>query len=204
MNGYLRARGLLWTVPAGAVGVVLAAWFAQWVQSLPFMDHDSRIPAVVLGGLVVAVCCAPGMQTSDVEVEGSCPRPRRWVEVGLTVGSLVLCAVLAVALIPGHSLQRGGGEMARDVLGLSGLALTGAALAGPRLGWVLPFGYASASYFSVTHDFHGQPWQAWPGWLIFPATWPSTWVVAVVLFLGGLAVWAWAGFIPRPRGHPLR
>lgn len=126
------------------------------------------------------------------------------MELSLTFALVFGGALLAVLVIPLQPLERGGLELARDLLGLAGLALLAGAVIGSRLAWVLPLALTALSYFTVARNYEQAPSQVWTGWLMFPATWPATWIVAAALALAGVAAYAWGGFIPRPRRHPLR
>lgn len=203
MLHYLRARGLSWAAPGTVLAVLLGAYFAHWLEAKPQFGHQERIPAIVLGALLAAVLAAPGHHRVDDELEGSTPRP--------TCSGVVphLCARVRWGTVGGagdplQPLERGGLELARDLLGLAGLALLAGAVIGSRLAWVLPLALTALSYFTVARNYEQAPSQVWTGWLMFPATWPATWIVAAALALAGVAAYAWGGFIPRPRRHPLR
>ena len=201
---HLRARGLLWAAPGSIVAVLLAAVGADWIATRPHFDHWGRVPAVTLGALIVAILATAPLNRADHETEGSPPRPTPTAELAAVLGIATGCALLAALAITDHPLQRGGLEMARNLAGLTGLALIGASLAGPRLGWLLPFTYTSISYFSVARVYDNSPHQAVPGWLMFPATWPITHIAAGTLLLLGLLAWNLLGSTPRLRHHPLR
>lgn len=203
-RGYVRSRGLAWCLPVAILGVLLAAYFGHWIEARETFDHLMRVPAVVLGGLAAAVVLAPGWHRVDDEVEGSVPRPSRRTELLVTLGLVAGAAVVAVLAMPLEPLERGGLEMARNLIGLSGLGLLGASVAGSRLAWVLPFAWAVASYFAVPRTYWMNPDGATIGWLMYPATYAVTWAAALVLLGLGFAAFAWGGFVPRPRRHPRR
>lgn len=204
MIGYARARGLVWSVPFGLCTVLAGAYFAHWLAARPNFDHLDRIPAVVLGGLGAAILVAPGWHRIEDEIEGSTPRPASWMELTLTAVLIAGTAGTAMAALPQIALERGGMELARDILGLSGLALLGGSIGGSRLAWVLPFLWSAASYFGVTRLYSENPHQAALGWLMFPATYPATWLIACGLLILGFAAYQWGGFMPLPRRHPRR
>jgi len=204
MTHYVRARGLGWAMPTAVAAVLGAAHVANWLESKPAFEHPDRIPAIVLGALTAAILVAPGHHRTDDEVEGSVPRPTRGAELALTAALVVAVAVVAILVVPLHPAERGGLELARDILGLAGLALLGGSLAGARLAWVLPFAWSVGSYFAVTRDYDRLSHQAIPGWLMFPAHVETTWAVAGTLFVAGLGAYGWGGFVPLPRRHPRR
>lgn len=213
MTRYARARGLTWVLPGAVVAVLLTAYFAAWIDgrqyydplgAMIYFDHWGRVPAVTLGALVVAILATATLHRTDEQVEGSTPRPTPTSEL-LTVLAIVgVGALLALALIRTHPLERGGLELVRNLIGLTGLALIGTALLGTRLGWLLPFTVTGVSYFAVTRAYNHDPEQAVLGWIMFPATWRITVVVAVLLLAVGIVLHRLAGGIPRPRRHPLR
>ncbi|MEI2712999.1 MAG: hypothetical protein V9G04_06800 [Nocardioides sp.] len=203
MTRWVRMRGLWWSWPSALAAVVGSAWFANWVRDWAHDDHLGRVPAVVLGGLAVAVLLAPGAYVQH-EVDGSAGRPSVRADLAVVVGGVVVCCLLAWALLPELALERGGLEMARNALGLSGLGLLCGAAVGPQLGWMLPFLWVSVSYLTVPREYDLHPHLAAPGWLMYPATWDVTWVVAFGLLTVGTLAHVWAGHPPRPRGHPLR
>lgn len=204
MTLFLRSRGLLWSVPGALVAVAVAAYLAHLLESQTMFGPMDRVPAVVLGALMGAVLLAPGMHRVDDEVEGAAPRPMRRVELALIMGSVATVAAAAVVAIPLAPWERGGLELARDLVGLAGLGLVGGSVTGSRLAWLLPIGWMAASYLAVTRQYDDAAHLAPVGWLMFPATWVVTWWVAGLLFLIGLAAHSWGGFIPRPRRHLLR
>ena len=204
MITYARARGLTWAIPVAMIASALAAWGAWFIESRRTFDHFGRIPAVAVGALVVAIVATSILHRTDEQIEGSNPRPTPATELATVLGIAVLGAGLAVVLIPLEPLERGGLEMVRNIVGLTGLALIGASVGGARLGWLLPFSYLSISYFSVARVHQDHPSQAIPGWVMFPATWTTTWIVAIALLVLGVLAHCYLGGIPRPRRHPLR
>ena len=199
-----RARGLTWAVPSVLASAMLAGVAANWLESRTWTDHLGRVPAVVLGGLAVAVLVVGVLHRTDEEIEGSVARPDRGLELGAVAGLTLLGGAVAVVWIDGWQLERGGLELVRNAAGLTGLALLGAALAGARSGWVLPFAYATVAYLGVTRDYDRDQWQATVGWLMFPATDVVSWMSAGTLLIAGLAGWLRWGYAPRPRWHHLR
>lgn len=201
---HLRARGLLWAAPAAILAIVLASVAATWIAERPYFDHTGRVPAVTLGALVVAILATSTLARTDEQVEGSTPRPTPLAELATVLAIVAVSAALAVIALPVHPLERGGIELARNLAGLTGLALIGAALTGPRLGWLVPFIYTATSYFTVTRTYNSDPSQAVPGWIMFPATWQITHLTAATLLTLGIAAWSLVGTTPRPTRHPLR
>lgn len=199
-----RARGLTWSPPSMVAVVATGAWCAQALESQRRFDTYDRVPAVVLAGLAASFLAVSCLHAADDELHGATPRPTRATTLGLVVGLVLLGAVTALLLLQKAPLERGGAELARNLIGLTGLGLLGSALAGHAVGWIAPFIWTGISYFGVPRDYRSHPGEVSWGWLMFPATWPTTWVVATGLLVTGLAAYSWAGFTPRPRRHPLR
>ena len=194
-----RARGLTWSLPGMLAIVATGAWCAQALESQRRFDAYDRVPAVVLAGLAASFLAVSCLHAADDELDGATPRPTQATTLGLVVGLVLLGAVTALLLLQEAPLERGGAELARNVIGLTGLGLFGLVLAGHALGWVVPFIWTGISYFGVPRNYTSHPNDASWGWLMFPATWPTTWAVAAALFVAGLAAYSWAGFTPRPR-----
>lgn len=199
-----QARGLTWSAP-GIIAVTAAgAGCAHLLESQPRFDEYDRVPAVVLAGLVASFLTISCLHTADDELDGATPRLTRATTLGLVAGLVTLGTVAALLLLPTAPLERGGAELARNLIGLTGLGLLGSALAGHALGWLAPFTWTGICYLGVPRNYTAHPDQAAWGWLMFPATWTATWVMATALLMTGLAAYAWAGFSPRPHRHPLR
>lgn len=199
-----RSRGLTWSAPGMIAAVAAGATCAHLLERQPRFDEYDRVPAVVLAGLVSSLLALSCLHTADDNLDGAAPRLTRASTLGLVVGLVCLGAVTAVLLLPTAPFERGGAELARNLVGLTGLGLLGAAFTGNGLGWLVPFTWTSICYLGVPRDYRAHPDQAGWGWLMFPATWPITWAVAAALLLAGIATYAWAGFLPRPRRHPRR
>lgn len=199
-----RARGLTWSVPLLLAVVGAGAWSAHALESQRRFDEYDRVPAVVLAALAASFLAISCLHTADEELDGATTRPSRAAALGIVVALVALGAVAALVLIPLAPFERGGAELARNLVGLTGLGLLAGAIAGHAVAWTAPFVWTGISYVSVPHDYQTHPDQASWGWLLFPASWPATWLVAGCLLLAGMAAYAWAGFPPRPRRHPLR
>lgn len=199
-----RARGLTWSVPVIIAVVGAGAWSAHALESQPRFDEYDRVPAVVLAAMAASFLAISSLHTADEELDGATPRPSRAAALGFVVGLVAVGAVVALVLIPLAPFERGGAELARNLVGLTGLGLLAGAAGGQAVGWTAPFVWTGISYFGVPRDYQTHPDQASWGWLLFPASWPATWLVAGGLLVAGLAAYAWAGFPPRPRRHPLR
>lgn len=201
---FARARGLTWAAPGVVLAVAAGAWGAHALESQRHFDHYDRVPAVVIGALGASFFVCSCLNTADDELDSATTRPNRPTVLALVLGLAGLGVVVSLVLIPVAPFERGGPELARNLVGLTGLGLLGSSLTGPATGWIAPFLWTGVSYFGVPRNYTDHPHEAWWGWLMFPATWPATWVTATGLLFLGLSAFAWAGFPPRPRAHPLR
>jgi len=174
------------------------------LESQRRFDVYDRVPAVVLAALVASFLALSCLHTADDELDEGTPRPTRAATIGLVAGLVLLGGLTALASIPLEPWQRGGAELARNLIGLTGLGLIGAAIAGQAVGWTLPFLWTGISYFGVPRNYWQHPGEASWGWLMFPASWSATWLVAAGLLAVGLTTYYRTGFLPRPRRHPLR
>lgn len=204
MRGFLRDRGITVAVAGTVACVVVAAWCARWLESRRWFTHFDRIPADVLGSLLVALLAASTLKRLDLEIEQAAPRPSLAAELALPAGITALACGLAVALFGDHQLERGGLEFSRDAIGLVGLALISAAVTDGRLAWAAPFAWATVSYLASVRDYRARPHLAWPCWLMFPASYPATWVAAGAVLGAGLCAYGWRMAPPPKRWRVTR
>jgi hypothetical protein len=100
---------------------------------------------------------------------------------------------LLVAPAPGEEPVVG--ECARNLAGLSGLALLAARFIGARLSWAAPVFYATVAPFVVRGP--DGTW-AWLAWAYLPSSDALSWALALALLALGLA--SAAGSVARPEG----
>lgn len=180
---HLRERRVLGTV-AGFVVVVLLTWLTgEWLRTRPyFPGAEARVPAAVLGPLLVAVLVGQTLDGADAHLTSTTARIRR-PERALHA---VVVLVVPTALIIPAGLERpgtwGAWVMARDTAGLIGLVVTTAAFAGARTSWAPAFAYVVTVYLAAPREHHGGPPSVW-AWPMQPSTDRTAWLTAAALTL---------------------
>ncbi len=72
-------------------------------------------------------------------VSSTTPRLTRAAVLGLVMGLVALGGLAALICLPLAPLERGGVELARNLVGLTGLGPLGGAIGRPAVGWTAPF-----------------------------------------------------------------
>jgi hypothetical protein len=155
------------------VAAVLAARIAEhWTGRTPPADVILPLVTALLPAAVIAG--STGHPFGELERVAARPlAPLRLVHLGL----LVAVALTAV------TVRHPGSAAARDLVGLTGVALLTAAVLGAHLSWTVPLGYAVVC---IGASSLGRP--GLPVWPLLPAADPGAAVFAAVLLGLGLAV----------------
>lgn len=186
---YARSRTLPRTVAALVATAALAVWAAHGLDA--YLDPDRRVPVIALAPLLAAALIGTSLYTASDELDRTAVHPwwrRRLIH-------LLALTALAAALLPwavlGHASFFGPPAMIRNTLGCTGLTAAAAALLGARLSWLPVFGYVSAVYLGAS-ALHGNSVPLW-AWLVQPAGEWDAWVVALVAFGVGGALYVLRG-----------
>jgi hypothetical protein len=153
-------------------------------------------------GLPVAAAVIIGASTGSPfrDVEDTA---RRWLpalRMPHLIGLLALAvAALALATAAWH-VPHMQWSLVRNVILFTGLALLGARLVGPGLGWLLPLGYGFLAFLATLlaagqpgHQLRwGESGVAW-AWSLHAGTDEVSALVASLLLAGGLGLIAWRG-----------
>lgn len=182
---YARSR----QVPA-SLAAVLISTFAVWAfcQDGKEGPADPRLTALVLAAGTTAGSI--GLAGQDLALDRTAAIrwvPRRALHV-LLIGAAAGGALLAVQTV-GEELATTGFVL-RDTAGLMGLVALGAVVFGAQNAWTLPLAWLAFTLFTpLSEDLHMQvaTWMLLP-----PGTAAGTWT-ALVLAVGGTAVYAFAG-----------
>lgn len=204
MRLLIRSRQMHWSALLLIAVVVATTVAADWLADTRNLGPESRVPVVTLGALLCAMIAGALLITADDDLEASTSRPPRTAIAAAAVAVAAILAVSLAVLIRYEPINRGGIEAARNVVGLIGLALISAALAGNRLAWLLPFGYLSIVYFTAPRQYDENPTWSLVCWLMYPARFGETFLVAAALFLLGLLSYLTSGRPPLPTWHPRR
>lgn len=182
---YARSR----QVPASLAAVVISA-VAVWALARDGSEEpvDPRLPVLVLAAGVMAA--STGLSGPDHALDRTAAIrwvPRRAAHV-LLAGTVVAAVLLTVQALGENMAPTT--FVVRNSAGLTGLAALGAALAGGRHAWTLPFAWLSFSFLAPPATT--TPMQV-AGWMLLPpdAT-AATWT-ALVLAAAGTATYAVAG-----------
>ncbi|KOG32449.1 hypothetical protein AQJ84_37930 [Streptomyces resistomycificus] len=186
---YARSR----TVPRALVVLLATAGLAVWAaHSLnAHIDPDRRVPVVALAPLFAAAVIGSSLHTASDELDRTAVRP--WWR--LRALHLLALTGLAAALLPvavlGHTSVFGPPAMIRNTLGGTGLTAAAATLVGARLSWLPAFGYVSAVYLGAA-GARGGASGVW-AWPVQPEGGTASWATALVVFLGGGALYVARG-----------
>jgi hypothetical protein len=189
---HVRARGGHRFV-AGLTIVAALGWVAaQWLATRPFFDGPgARVPVVAVAPLAAALLLGTTLAGADEQMERGLPvRWRRWRFAHLTASTVMIAA--ALSLIGLRSPETYGAyALIRNAIGLVGMVAGAAVGVGPRLFWLLPFGYVCAIY--AAHPARdGGPAQIW-AWPVQPSWQPASWWTAIVVALIGGAAYTLRG-----------
>ena len=176
-------------IPAALAAIVACAIGLRIALIRPWDSYGAlQLPLVFEAGAAAAVTAATASLLGDPErVAG------RWLPFLRLATTLVLTAVAAGALAAaGTGAQLAGGtlDVLRNVTGMTGLGLLGAATLGGGLAWAGPAGYLVAGVYALYTQWH-HPALTTP-WL-WPARPPhdlGAAICAALVFTAGMAVFA--------------
>ncbi len=183
---YLRSRRAGYAC-AGVSCVALLAWGAGHViLTRPSVVTVYLSPVLVFASLLAACLIAVGASSPFGDAERTASRSLPALRFG-HLGGLLVWAALCFLLV---TLLWGRGSAAlvllRDLAGLSGLALLAAGALGSRLSWTLPVAFVAV--IPLVGDGSGDSRWAWWAWVDQPAGEPTSWALAVVLFVLGFGL----------------
>ncbi|MFJ9743335.1 hypothetical protein [Streptomyces sp. NPDC101166] len=182
---YARSR----QVPASlATAVITAMTVVALAGDEGEGPGDPRLPVLIL--ITGAMAASVGLSGQDLALDRTAAirwAPRRAAHV-LLAGAAVGAVLLTAQTMGEHTAAAL--FVVRDSAGLMGLAALGAALAGGRYAWTLPFAWLSAAFLAPSAT--GTPMQVATWMLLPPGTAASTWT-ALLLTFAGTAAYAFAG-----------
>ncbi len=176
---YARSR----QVPAAFAAMLLGVVGVWWLSG------DSWSPFLAALALTSGIAVAAiGLSGQDVDLDrtAAMPWPPRRLAHVLLIGALAGGAVLAVQSLGTSYVDMS--IIARDALGLLGLAGIAATVAGGQYGWTLPLAWFAISPLVPPLD----PAAKYVAWMLQPAGTPAATWTAVLL--GALGVTAYAGW----------
>ena len=190
---YLRSR-TTGRAMACLVGVAALGWaWAAYILSKPDFGtaQDGALTAVLLLVPLTAACVVGvGAHSPLGEAERTASYPLPALRLG-HLGGLLLwgAAVLSVAAL-GWDRRYVEWELARNLAGLSGMALLAARFVGGRLSWPLPLAYGALALLMGRGE--SGEWARW-AWVMHPPTGRLAAALALGLLAAGLAVLAVQG-----------
>jgi hypothetical protein len=194
---YARSRHVPGSVLVATAGVAVA-----WCLGV-LVEGRSAVPAL-LAVVVGVVAVSPGLAGDDMDLDRTAAvawPPRRAAHLVLA-GAVVAALVVATALTGRHLGEAA--QVARDVLGLSGLLGLGAVALGAGRAWIAPLVWALLSLTLLprlappsTAGVRGQVLT----WVVQPVESSPSVVTAGVVGMAGILAYAMVGARPIRRGH---
>ncbi|WP_125802671.1 hypothetical protein [Actinoplanes sp. ATCC 53533] len=158
-------------------------------------SHESLVgwwvAVAALGPLFAVIFAARSLAGTDVVLERSVPRLTGGRRIAHAGAVLTVCCV-PLALAGAATLDAAAtAAMVRNVLGLLGMMLLAATVAGVRAGWLPVFGYGLLALATAPRDTSRG--AAWWAWTVQPGLPNVSWIVAGVLAVAGVAVYGRRG-----------
>jgi hypothetical protein len=171
-----RAPGavLALAVCAGALMAVL-----RWHLNLNGSAGSQEIPMIIAAGAAVVITVTTHSPFGEAERATG-----RWLPV-LRFGAVIALTGVAIGLlqlgVTGLSLTGGVMQLARNVIGITGIGLLTSLATGGLLAWILPLGYLGFAEYALIEAWR-NPWT-WPA---RPPTDRGAWICAALVFAVGL------------------
>ena len=183
---HLRSR----RVPAAvlALAVCAAALLAalHWHWTFGSGVYAQQIPLIIEAGAAAAIAVTAHSPFGEAERATG-----RWLPY-LRLGAALALTGLAIGLfqvgMTGASLNGGILQMARNVIGITGIGLFCSLVTGGLLAWTLPMGYMAFCQYALLEAWRA-PW-AWP---VRPPTDRGAWICASAVFAAGLLAFTLRG-----------
>ncbi|WP_050776736.1 hypothetical protein [Streptomyces sp. SPB074] len=176
---------------------LLCAVVSRTVEA--YRDPGRLTPLVALGPLLAASALGGATLSPLPEIAPTTSRPGPWPRLVLYLALALTGAALLALAVPGGGTGAHGygpGGMARNVLGVSGLAAVSAVVLGARLSWLPVLGWGTAVFLGGAAP---RPYAAvarlW-AWIDQPAGDGPALAVALLSFLAGGALYAAKGARP--------
>ena len=188
---HLRSRRVPAEVLALIVcsGVLHAALHWHWVfNSGPYAQ---QIPMVIEAGAAVVIAVAA--YSPFGETERATGRWLPYLRLFAVAGTCGLAITLLQLGAAGESLNGGVLVLARNVIGITGIALLCSLVTGALLAWTLPIGYLVFCQYALL-----QAWTAPWTWPVRPPADRGAWTCACAVFAAGLLLFTIRG----PRTGP--
>jgi hypothetical protein len=183
---HLRSRRVPAAVLALAVcGAVLRAAL-RWNWAFQSGRLSQELPMLIEAGAAVAIVVSTHSPFGEPERATG-----RWLPY-LRLGSALLLTGLAIAAlqlgVTGASLNGGVMQLARNVIGITGIGLLSSLVTGGLLAWILPLGYVAFAEYALIEAWN-NPWT----WPVRPPADRGAWICACLVYAVGLLAFSLRG-----------
>jgi hypothetical protein len=183
---HLRSRRVPAAVLALAVCAAVLRAALHWHWSFNAGPYSQQVPMVIEAGAAAAI--AVTAHSPFGEAERATGRWLPWLRLGAAL-ALTGLAIGALQLgVTGASLNGGVLQMARNVIGITGIGLLCSLVTGGLLAWTLPMGYMAFCQYALLEAWR-TPWT----WSVRPPTDRGAWIAACVVFAVGLLAFTLRG-----------
>ena len=158
----------------------------EWHWTLGSGLYGQQIPLIIASGAAAAITVTS--HSPFGEPERATGRWLPWLRLGTAV-ALTGLAIGALGLgVAAAGLDGGIAQLARNVIGMTGIGLLLTLLTGGLLSWIGPLGYMAFAQYALLEAWR-SPWT----WPTRPPTDRGAWICASVVFAAGLAAFTVRG-----------
>jgi hypothetical protein len=183
---YLRSRRAPGAVLALAVCAAALMAVLRWHLNLNGSAGSQEIPMIIATGAAVVITVTTHSPFGEAERATG-----RWLPV-LRLGAALALTGVAIGLlqlgVTGVGLTGGVMQLARNVIGITGIGLLTSLVTGGLLAWILPLGYLGFAEYALIEAWR-NPWT-WPA---RPPTDRGAWICAALVFAVGLGAFTLRG-----------
>jgi hypothetical protein len=185
---WLHARSR--RVPGGVLALAVCAAVLHaalhWHWTFSGGPQVQQIPMIIEAGAAAAI--AVTAHSPFGETERATGRWLPWLRLGAAL-ALTGIAIGALQLgVTGASLNGGILQLARNVIGITGIGLLCSLVTGGLLAWTLPMGYMAFCQYALLEAWT-NPWT----WPVRPPTDRGAWICASLVFAVGLLAFTLRG-----------
>jgi hypothetical protein len=183
---HLRSRRVPSAVLALAVCAAALRAALHWHWSFNAGPYSQQVPMIIEAGAAAAIAVTAHSPFGEAERATG-----RWLPY-LRLGAALALTGIAIGVlqlgVTGASLNGGILQLARNVIGITGIGLFCSLVTGGLLAWTLPMGYMAFCQYALLEAWRA-PW-AWP---VRPPTDRGAWIAACVVFAVGLLAFTLRG-----------
>jgi hypothetical protein len=176
---HARSRRVPGAVLALAVCAAVLHAALRWNWTFNSGKLAQQVPMLIEAGAAAAVVVTTHSPFGEPERAGG-----RWLPY-LRLGTALALTGLAIGVVQigvtGMNLDGGVVQIARNVIGITGIGLLCSLATGGLLAWVIPMGYVAFAQYALAEAWR-SPW-IWP---VRPPGDHGAWICAGLVFLAGL------------------